>query len=156
MDEVKTDEQVRHVGAEVKMISNMIHRRLIKDQCSDDDQLTASNGWILGYLSHNEDREVYQRELEEKFHIRRATVSKTLGLMEQKGLIERVPVEHDARLKRLLLTDKGRKLNALMIEEFDRIEQEITEGIPPEKLGVFFEVCDMLKNKLNGPEGKCR
>ena len=97
-------EKKRHVGAEVKMISNMIHRRLIAGRVCEEDQLTASNGWILGYLAHNEDREVYQRELEEKFRIRRATVSKTLGLMEQKGLIERVPVEHDARLKRLLLS----------------------------------------------------
>ena len=147
-------EKKRHVGAEVKMISNMIHRRLIAGQVFEEDQLTASNGWILGYLAHNEDREVYQRELEEKFRIRRATVSKTLGLMEQKGLIERVPVEHDARLKRLLLTEKGRRHNAEMIAEFDRIESEITEGIPPEKLGIFFEVCDEIKNKLNELEGK--
>lgn len=143
----------RRVGAEVKMISNMIHRTLMAGISSEEDQVTASNGWILGYLAYNEDREVYQRELEEKFRIRRATVSKTLGLMEQKGLIERVPVAHDARLKRLLLTDKGRRYNEEMIAEFDRVESEITAGIPPEKLAVFFEVCDTLKDNLNKLEG---
>lgn len=143
----------RRVGAEVKMISNMIHRTLMAGISSEEDQVTASNGWILGYLAHNEEREVYQRELEEKFRIRRATVSKTLGLMEQKGLIERVPVAHDARLKRLLLTDKGRRYNKEMIAEFDRIEGEITAGIPPEKLEAFYEVCDMLKNNLYKLEG---
>ena len=143
----------RRVGAEVKMISNMIYRRLMAGQKTEEDQITASNGWILGYLAHNEGREVYQRELEEKFRIRRATVSKTLGLMEQKGLIERVPVAHDARLKRLLLTDKGRRYNEEMIAEFDRVESEITAGIPPEKLAEFFEVCDMLKDNLNMLEG---
>ena len=143
----------RRVGAEVKMISNMIHRTLMAGISSEEDQVTASNGWILGYLAHNEEREGYQRELEEKFRIRRATVSKTLGLMEQKGLIERVPVAHDARLKRLLLTDKGRRYNKEMIAEFDRIEGEITAGIPPEKLEAFYEVCDMLKNNLYKLEG---
>lgn len=146
------DNVPRRVGAEVKMISNMIHRRIIAGQCGEEDQLTASNGWILGYLAHNEDREVYQRELEEKFNVRRATISKTLSLMEQKGLIERVAVPKDARLKRILLTDKGRRHNCDMIAEFDRIEEEITEGIPPEKLDTFFEVCGLIKNKLNGTE----
>ncbi len=143
----------RRVGAEVKMISNMIHRRLMAGINSEEDQVTASNGWILGYIGAQGDREVYQRELEERFRIRRATVSKTLGLMEQKGLIERVPVKHDARLKRLLLTEKGRRYNEEMIAEFDRVEKEITEGIPPELLGYFYEVCDILKNNLNKLEG---
>ena len=146
---MNNNKDLRRVGAEVKMISNMIHRRIMAGKSSVEDMITASNGWILGYLAHNEEREVYQRELEEKFNIRRATVSKTLGLMEQKGLIERVPVKNDARLKRLILTDKGRRCNAEMIAEFDRVEAEITEGIPPEKLSAFFEVCDSLKDNLN-------
>ena len=150
---MSSDMANRRVGAEVKMISNLIHRRLMAGQSSEEDQITASNGWILGYLAHNEGREVYQRELEERFNIRRATVSKTLGLMEQKGLIERVPVAHDARLKRLLLTDKGRRYNEEIIAEFDRVEADITAGIPPEKLAEFYEVCDMLKDNLNKLEG---
>lgn len=138
----------RHVGAEVKMISNLIKRRIISRQCPEDEAVTSSGGWILGYLADNEGSDVFQRDLEERFCIRRATVSKMIQLMEQKGLIERRSVTHDARLKKLTLTEKGRARNLEMIAELERIEKEITEGIPGQKLDTFFEVCRMIRENL--------
>ncbi len=138
----------KRVGAEVKQISNLIHRRILSGQSSEEDAVAGSGGWILGYLDRHNDEDVFQRDLEEKFCMRRATVSKMIQLMEQKGLIERQSVAHDARLKKLILTEKGRARNQEMIAEFDRLEREMTEGIPPEKLSTFFEVCGMLRANL--------
>ena len=138
----------QHVGAEVKQISNLIHRRLLSKQSSEEDTVAGSGGWILGYLDRHSDCDVFQRDLEEKFCMRRATVSKMIQLMEQKGWIERRSVAHDARLKKLILTEKGRARNRELIAEFDQLEEEMTADIPQEKLDTFFEVCRMLRKKL--------
>lgn len=51
------------------------------------------NGWVIVYLAHNSDRDVFQRDLEERFNVRRSTVSNILSLMEKKGLIKRESVD---------------------------------------------------------------
>lgn len=144
----KNSGEIRHVGAETRKISNMIHRIVTKSHASDEDQVTATKGWILGYLALNEERDVYQRELEERFCLRRASVSKVMQLMEQKGFITRQSDEHDARLKKIKLTDKGRRQHLEALAEFDRIERRVTEGISQDKLDIFFEVCELMKKNL--------
>ena len=53
-----------------------------------------------------------QRELYQRVHIEQATMSNTLGRMERDGLIRRKPDPDDRRASRVLLTAKGRKLEA--------------------------------------------
>ena len=74
--------------------------------------------------------------------------------MVQKGLIERQSVPSDARLKKLVITEKGRRLNAEIIERFDAIERDVVKDIPPDKLENFFEVCDMIVKNLSETEEK--
>ncbi len=141
----------RHIGAETRMISNMIYRIFNCPRNDDDDDdtiVTGGNGWILGYLAQNEDKDVFQRDIEEQFQVRRATVSKMIRLMEQKGLVERRAVPYDARLKKLALTQKGRRHNERMLAEFERVETLIKKDIPTEKLYAFFEVCDLIKGNI--------
>ena len=101
-------------GLEILRISTMLRR------CADNSMeirqtqnLTGSNGWILDFLYEHEGENIYQRDLENTFSITRSTVSKVVKLMESKGLIRRESVFHDARLKKLLLTDKGREVHRL-------------------------------------------
>ena len=82
--------------------------------------------WTLGFLKDHSDCEVYQKDIEEAFSISRATASNMLGVMERKGLIKRVAVSHDARLKRLVLTDKAAAL--LDGAERDIQEMEARDG----------------------------
>ncbi|MBP3273103.1 MAG: winged helix-turn-helix transcriptional regulator [Ruminococcus sp.] len=138
----------QRVGGEVKMISNLMKRRLMQIRGADEESVTSSGGWILGYLEGNEGEDIFQRDLEDRFCLRRATVSKMLQLMEQKGLIERQSVKHDARLKKIVLTEKGRMANHETLAALQQSEREVTEGIPEEKLKVFFEVCVMIRKNL--------
>ena len=96
-------------------IQNMEAKRM-----ENEDNLTGMQRWILGFLKDHSDCEVYQKDIEEAFSISRATASNMLGVMERKGLIERAQVSHDARLKRLVLTDKAAAL-------LDGAERDIRE-----------------------------
>ncbi len=85
------------------------------------DNLTGTNGWVIGYLWSNRDHDVFQRDIEEEFSIRRSTVSKILKLMEEKELIKRECVEYDARLKKLVLLPKSLEIQKMIDEDFDHM-----------------------------------
>lgn len=142
-----------YIGMEIHALANLImrymdnngHRRLV-------DSVTGTNGWILGFIafSEAEGRDVFQRDLEEKFGVTRSTVSKVVNLMVQKGLIVRSPVVHDARLKKLTLTAKSRELMQFMREDDEMMENIITDGFSEaEKAQIFEYVRRMKENVLN-------
>ena len=82
----------------VKKLDHHISRRFYSmysrkalEECS------MSNVWIVDYLYDHRDRDVFQKEIEDKFFVNRATVSKMLKLMEEKKLICRMPSAADSR-----------------------------------------------------------
>ena len=144
------ESEVREIGPWITQISILLNRQMREEE----NTVTAVHGRILGYLGKCEKEEIFQRDLEEEFSVRRATISKILSLMEKNGLIERKPVPYDARLKKLELTEKGWRARAEKSLQIEKIEIEMASGIPKEKLDVFFEVCDMIKNNLCEMEDK--
>ena len=64
-------------------------------------------GGILGFLYHQGDRPVYQKDIEKEFDISRATATNTLQVMEKNGLIVRKCQDRDARLKRIFMTPEA-------------------------------------------------
>jgi len=111
------------------------------------EEVSGTNGRIIRFLSDHEDNDVYQRDLEKEFGITRSTASRVLMLMEQKGLIERHSVKKDARLKKLVLTEKSRAISASFIGNGRRMDQLLLEGFSPEETGLLFSFLDrMLEN----------
>ena len=105
------------------------------------------HAWIIGFL-YNAKEPVYQRDVEREFKINRATVSGMLTLMEQKGLIRRSSVSHDGRLKRIELTEHGRRQHEERMEHFLRLERTLEEALSPEELSAFFAMTDRLRKTL--------
>ena len=91
------------------------------------------------------DREIYQRDVEEKFHIRRSTATGILKLMEKNGFIYRESVEWDARLKKILPTEKSIALRGEILETIHRLELRMAEGIGREE----FETCIRVLQKMS-------
>ena len=54
--------------------------------------------------------------------------------MEKKGLIERVGVPHDARLKKIVLTPKSLELCDMMCRDREETEQVLTRGFTDAEL----------------------
>ena len=100
---MKDREHISDVGRMLGMIQNGLHRKHEKNPLFREvDGMTGKNGWIIGYLAHNQERPVYQKDLEKAFNVTRSTASKVLTLMEKKGFIERRAVKEDARLKEIV------------------------------------------------------
>lgn len=146
----------RRISFEIRNLSHGIKRYFASKSAKQQaERMTGVHGFIIGYLYDNSDHDIYQREIEEKFNIRRSSVSSVLGLMEKNDLIKREAVEHDARLKKLVLTDKAKKLHERVHEEIEELEETLTKGISQSELDSFMKTLDKLKTNLEEREGKC-
>lgn len=139
----------REIGFQVKTLSNLIKRNFEnfgsfrEQQC-----LTGAHGWVIGYLYHNRNRDVFQRDFESEFSIRRSTITKMLTLMEKNGLITRESVEDDARLKKIVLTEKALLMQKQISEDIDGLEKKMSRGIDAEELECFFKTLNKIKANL--------
>lgn len=99
------------------------------------------NMWVSDFLFDNQNREIYQKDIEAEFFINRATASKMLLLMEEKRLIRRMPSENDARLKKIQLLPDGFRLHEICIVIRAEIEKKLTQNLTPEEIEVFRSLC---------------
>lgn len=141
----------RALGVELRTLSNLTRRyfeQYSHKKCIE--AITGTNSWIIGYIGDRAEagEDVYQRDLETRFGITRSTASKVINLMVQKGLIERQNVVHDARLKKLVLTEKSREIKRLMDEDHQRFEKELRKGFEEEELQMLFACLDKMKKNL--------
>ena len=132
----------------LKMIDNLVRKLMDRHITADKQGLTIMRTWIVGFLYNNPDRAVYQRDIEREFRVNRATVSGMISLMEQKGLIRRLSVSHDARLKKLELTQLGRELHEKQVRRFEALEGTMEDALTPEELRQLFVITDKLRHTL--------
>ena len=101
----------------------------------------------IRFLSEHADRDIYQKDLEEAFGITRSTASRVLRLMEQKGLVERRSVAHDARLKKLVLTERSRALLEEMCQTGSSVDEQLMRGFTAGEIQMLYDFLDrMFKN----------
>ena len=139
------------IGNDVRILSHQIHRWIENSPNKKKvDSVTGANAWIIGYISEktksNED--VFQRDLEKNFGITRSTASKVVNLMVEKGMVERQSVPWDARLKKLVLTDRGREIDKLMENEFIMAEQTLARGFSEQELVQFFDYIHRMQKNM--------
>lgn len=104
---------------------------------------------VIGFINDREQYEdVYQRDVEKHFNIRRPTATNMLQLMERKGLLIREPVPGDGRLRKIVLTDHARELGAKMHDEIQHIAAMMVEDIDLADLEIFFHVCEQISHNL--------
>lgn len=147
----------RRIGVELRMLNNAVARYLSRNVYRTDDGVTPTceNTWIIGYLSKAEG-DVFQKDIEAEFGITRSTASKVLILMEKKGLIERVGVSHDARLKKLVLTEKAKRIAEQMSEDGRSMEKRLIQGFSQEELDTLLSYFERMMTNLSGDRSTLR
>ena len=137
----------RHIGYEIRILNQVIGRLVNSYQSKVDEKagINRMQGWIIGYLYRHSEEDVFQKDVEAEFQIARSTASGILQAMEKKGLITRESIPRDARLKRLVLTEKGMEFQMEIMDNFDRIQKVLRSDIPPKKMECFMEVLDMIR-----------
>ena len=121
-----------HMGKLIHMLSHEMKRLHPIDQVISDD-LTIMQKHILKFiLLETMHRDLYQKDIEEEFQIRKSTVTGYVQLMEKNGYLIRECDKDDARKKRLVPTAKAEALRVEILEDIKRNEKRMVEGISEE------------------------
>lgn len=137
------------IAMEIHALDNLIRRRAENSKSLQYvKSVTGTNGWIIGYIADHIDEDIYQKDLEEKFSITRSTASKVIKLMEHKGLIERHSVPHDARLKKLVLTESAIDLHKELVEDLNKIELVLLKDFSKEEKELLLSFLKRLKSNM--------
>lgn len=133
------------VGRCISKLSNQIRRRL--DSFSAKSGVSGSQGRVLHFvLAQPED--VFQRDIEQEFNMRPPSATELLKVMERNGLIRRESIAQDARLKKIIVTEKAAGLVGQVFPDLEELERDLTKGISPEQLEVFYQVIGQMSENL--------
>ncbi|RDY27834.1 MarR family transcriptional regulator [Romboutsia weinsteinii] len=114
-----------------------------------DDSITVSQAYVIDFICDRcQGKDVFQKDLEKEFDLKRSSISLMLSNMEKSDLIKRVAVCDDARLKKIVLTEKSLKLYESICIAIDSVENKIAENITPEEIEVFNRVLNKIRNNL--------
>ena len=151
--------QEEDLGFQINNLSRMIRRQTDKiafqNTDGEDDPAVPGNaqqGWIIGYLYHHQDRDVYQRDLQEVFHLRRSTVTGIVQQMEKNGMVIRSSVKQDARLKKITLTPRAVALHESIISGIQKTEEMISKGLTSEEKKAFLLTCQKIRENLESED----
>ena len=149
-------EQKRPIHVEMRSLSHRIHRFFQNSPNKKTvETITGTNGWIIGYLADRQDKDVFQKDIEREFDITRSTASKVIDLMEQKGLVERQKVASDARLRKLVLTEKSLQLAELIAEDKKHLDEVLMRNFSEEEKEKLTEFITRMRKNLEEEGGKC-
>lgn len=137
--------QKRDVGRTVNVLNNLIKRDI--ESHNQDESVTGMQGVIL-YFILKKQTDVYSKDIEEEFCMRRATVSGYLALLEKNGMIVREDVAEDRRLKKINLTVKAHKLLSNIEENIRRNEMKLAAGLSKEEIDEFLRISAIMTNNL--------
>ena len=137
------------IPAQIRRVDNLIFRKINQFHRENEvEDVTPMHEWILSYLFWHRDEPVYQRDIEREFSITRSTVTNILQLMERKGYIERQSVPQDARLKRLVLTEKGACIHEKTMQSLHQTDEFVESLLTPEENAELLRLLNKLRKGL--------
>lgn len=137
-----------HIGFQIRTLSNLISRKINQMVSEEEENLTANQSWVLDYLTLHQEQDIMQRDIEKKFSIRRSTASHMLQLMEKNGYIRRISAPDDARMKKLIITEKGIEAQRRMKDRLCRFEDLFQSNITPEDLQYLKKLFKQLEENI--------
>lgn len=152
-EEMKQKLNEMHVGRLIHVLSHTMKRHNPAEVMENDDLTTMQKHVLKFILLETIHRDLYQKDIEEEFQIRKPTVTGILQLMEKNGYIYRECAKQDARLKRILPTEKAESLRQPILHSIEEDEAAMIRGIPKEDVElckqVLWQMCANRKKMCN-------
>lgn len=139
------------VGRLINTVSHQLKRQMCEREAADG--LTNMQRHILHYiLFQSLQCDIYQKDIEKEFQVRRSTATGALQLLEKNGFIRREPVPWDARLKKIIPTAKATALRENILDNICFMESVLRRGIGEEEMAACMNALERMSENLNGLE----
>lgn len=144
---MKNEEQI---GFRIKEIGRLIDKSIYQKGVlhAGADSVTSMNSWMIGYLYHRRNQEVFQKDMERDFHLAKSSVTSILQHLESCGYIKRVSVERDARLKKIELTQEGERFHHSVEDGIREMETKISKGLSAQEKTLLMDVLHKISVNL--------
>ena len=140
-------------AALIKQLSTEIQKRA--DAALQESDLTMTQMYFLGALSHLPEGTATLKELERYFRVAQSTAAGVAARMEKKGLIESRPNESDRRVKRVRITDAGAETLRRAIETMERGEAQMLAPLTADEQETLITLLRRVHSALRQEEGDC-
>lgn len=136
-----------HFGFYANRIFREVERHI--DNAINEYNITGKQARLLFYIDKKlKVGDVYQRDIENVFCIRRSSVTSILQNLEKSDLIVRKSDKNDGRLKKIDITEKGKEVLGVVVVEIETIENKIKSLISEKELKRFIEFADDILEAL--------
>lgn len=140
------------VLAELKSLNNLV-KRLIIANCSTNESIASISVQQMHIIifimnAQKNNLNVYQRDIENSLNIRPSTATGIIQLLEKNGYIIKQSVPNDARLKKLVLTEKSINIYDNFGPFMKAIEEIVLEDITDDERSKFLDTIHKMKNNL--------
>ena len=136
----------REVGREILSLSNLLYRKIESDKKKDGIyDIQYVQGGIIKYIKENPEKDLFPRDIVKRFCLTRSTVAGILQKMEQNGYIEMQSYPGDARLKKIVLTEKGDEASDLVKEQIRRMERLLVKDMTADDIDCLFQLTQKIR-----------
>lgn len=141
----------KNIFNSIKELEKGIVRKIMSETSHDEmfSKPSIAQMQIIKYILKHDGKTIYQRDLEEVFNLRRATISGILKTMEKNNVIIRVCDPNDARGKIVILSDDAKKFFKEKETLFKKLETVLKKDISKEKLETFYKVILKMRDNIN-------
>lgn len=142
----------RRLGFELITLGHLLKRE--RDRANDevkdrvlgpDNNVMCTDLGIIGFLAENDDREIYQKDIEQYFSLTAPSVSNKLRDLQKKELVDRVYSKVDTRLKQVIMTEKAWDIDRRMRDEIESFESRINSLLAEDEKDQLALILDKLK-----------
>ena len=110
--------------------------------------------FILGYLRHHQDEDVFAIDLANKLHVSTARISVVLKKLESRGLILKQQDKNDTRKVKIKLSKKGERLIDEHFEKIVKAHEKLIDEISDNELKTYIRISKKIKETLSQIDNK--
>ena len=127
-----------------RRIKNILNSRF------EQEGLTGLQARIIGFVAFGSEngRDVFQKDIELQFGIRRSSVTSVLNNLEKNGFICRQSVKSDARLKKIVLTEKAKEIGSDHRQNIIRFENSLLENMTADEIATLKSLLEKVEENV--------
>ncbi|GKX30501.1 hypothetical protein SH1V18_29810 [Vallitalea longa] len=148
MEDKKIGFQLMISGHLIKRELDRTHEKVKLKVLGEQGNLFHTDTRIISFLARNNDKEIYQKDIEHFLSLTAPTVSNKLRTLEEKGLIKRVYSKEDTRLKQVILTEKAIDIDKRMTSEIAIFENRITRVLSEKEQDQLIHTLNKIKQEF--------
>ena len=137
----------------VRVLDNQAKRLVDKHAKAIDKNLTGMQLACISFIGHynklEPKKDIYPKDIEIAFNIRRSTITTILKNLEKGKYITQVRSSSDERYKKLFLTKKSEHIYQKILVAQIEGDKIAHKGLTQEKIDTFLEVADIILHNIS-------